>query len=114
MHKNAPPSLTEHNHLIKCITDSFPDDLLPVSLMPENTNNKNSFLIIINIIEHDGRAKDLLQDQFLPVVNSCSCIKFVVFAKFLHFTVNIIIKAISSLLIKTEFNIIRYIRNIIK
>ena len=81
--------------------------------MPENTDHKNSFLIIIHEIEYDRRSKYFFQDQFLPVPDSGSRIQFMIPAELLYFTVNFVSKAISTILIKAKFNVIRYIRNII-
>ena len=116
---------------IKGVAYPFSENLLPITLMAKNPDDKHSLTGIINKVEDDGRIEQFFQDQFLSIVDSCSCVHPKITSKGFSFSVNIVIEAIRtpfkrfSLSInlimevvgpfssKAKFNTIRYVGHII-
>ena len=77
---------------VKSVADTFPDNLLPVSLMAKNTDNIDRFHLFIHEVENDGGVKNLFQDQFLSVINPRTGIQPEIFTKGFAFEINFIIR----------------------
>jgi hypothetical protein len=90
---------------VKSVADTFPDHLLPVSLMAKNTDNIDRFHLFIHEVENDGGVKNLFQDQFLSVINPRTGIQPEILPR--------ASPSRSPFLTEPKLNIVRNVRNIV-